>query len=192
MNLGKTWYIPSMWNQQVESINRDFKIQWRLNQIIFFLGISILYRKPTSASPNLLSFLGPFSKDVWVYLIVAYIVVSMLLFVIGKLCPIEWTNPYFCIKEPEVLETPFTFMDTPFFIIGALLKSPTGFAPAWVDLRFVKFINVCRAWFRDISLIWNQILIEHIIKFYVVADFCMRRKELVAFYMQLIIIIEFS
>ncbi|XP_050461377.1 glutamate receptor ionotropic, kainate 2-like [Cataglyphis hispanica] len=99
------------------------------------LGISILYRKPTTAPPNLLSFLGPFSKDVWVYLIVAYIVVSILSFVIGKLCPVEWTNPYPCIKEPKVLETPFTFMDTPFLIIGALLKSPTGFAPAGISTR---------------------------------------------------------
>ncbi|XP_070167336.1 glutamate receptor ionotropic, kainate 2-like isoform X1 [Polyergus mexicanus] len=99
------------------------------------LGISILYRKPTSAPPSLLSFLGPFSKDVWVHLIAAYIVVSILLFVIGKLCPVEWTNPYPCIEEPQVLKTPFTFLDTPFFVIGALLKSPTGFAPAGISTR---------------------------------------------------------
>ncbi|XP_072745112.1 glutamate receptor ionotropic, kainate 2-like isoform X2 [Anoplolepis gracilipes] len=99
------------------------------------LGISVLYRKPTSAPPNLLSFLGPFSKDVWVYLIAAYIIVTMLLFVIGKLCPVEWTNPYPCIKEPEVLETPFTLLDTPFCVIGALLKGNTGFAPAGISTR---------------------------------------------------------
>lgn len=64
------------------------------------------------------------------YLIGAYIVVTSLLFLIGKLCPVEWTNPYPCIKEPEVLETPFTLADTPFFVIGALLKGSTGFAPA--------------------------------------------------------------
>lgn len=92
-------------------------------------GISVLYRTPTRAPPGLLSFLGPFSKDVWIHVIGAYIAVSALLFVIGKLCPAEWKNPYPCIKEPEVLETPFTLTDTPFLVIGAILKSPTGFAP---------------------------------------------------------------
>ncbi|XP_029164967.1 glutamate receptor ionotropic, kainate 2-like [Nylanderia fulva] len=99
------------------------------------LGISVLYRKPTSAPPSLLSFLGPFSKDVWVHLLAAYIVVSVLLFIIGRLCPVEWTNPYPCIKKPKELKTPFTLMDTPFFVIGALLKSPTGFAPAGISTR---------------------------------------------------------
>jgi len=90
-------------------------------------GISVLYRTPRKAPPNFLSFLKPFSEDVWMHLIGAYIVVTALLFVIGKLCPIEWTNPYPCIKKPEVLETPFTLIDTPFLVIGAILRSPTGF-----------------------------------------------------------------
>ncbi|XP_011872397.1 PREDICTED: glutamate receptor ionotropic, kainate 2-like isoform X2 [Vollenhovia emeryi] len=99
------------------------------------LGISVLYRTPTRAPPGYLSFLGPFSKDVWLHLIGAYIAVTTLLFVIGKLCPVEWTNPYPCIKEPKVLETPYTLTDTPFLVIGAILKSPTGFAPAGISTR---------------------------------------------------------
>ncbi|KAG7201425.1 hypothetical protein KM043_004185 [Ampulex compressa] len=99
------------------------------------LGISVLYRKPTRAPPSLLSFLLPFSKDIWVHLIGAYVLVTILLFIIGRLCPTEWTNPYPCIKEPEVLETPFTPTDTPFFVVGSLLKSPTGFAPAGISTR---------------------------------------------------------
>ncbi|XP_011157526.3 glutamate receptor ionotropic, kainate 2 isoform X2 [Solenopsis invicta] len=99
------------------------------------LGISVLYRKPTKAPPDLLSFLGPFSNEVWIHVIGAYVVVSALLFVIGKLCPVEWTNPYPCIKEPEVLETPYTLIDTPFLVIGAILKAATGFAPAGISTR---------------------------------------------------------
>ncbi|XP_028050144.1 glutamate receptor ionotropic, kainate 2 isoform X2 [Monomorium pharaonis] len=99
------------------------------------LGISVLYRTPTKAPPGLLSFLGPFSNEVWVHMIGAYVGVSALLFVIGKLCPVEWKNPYPCIKEPEVLETPYTFMETPFLVIGAILKAATGFAPAGISTR---------------------------------------------------------
>ncbi|KAL0117227.1 hypothetical protein PUN28_010223 [Cardiocondyla obscurior] len=99
------------------------------------LGISILYRKPTKAPPSFLSFLGPFSNGVWLMLIAAYIIVSTLLFFIGKLSPAEWKNPYPCIKEPKVLRTPYTLKDTPFFIIGAILKAPTGFAAVGVSTR---------------------------------------------------------
>ncbi|EFN84995.1 Glutamate receptor, ionotropic kainate 2 [Harpegnathos saltator] len=99
------------------------------------LGISVLYRQPTTAPPGLLSFLLPYSEEVWMHLIGAYMIVTSLLFFIGKLCPVEWTNPYPCIKEPEVLETPFTLANTPFLVIGALLKAPTGFAPAGISTR---------------------------------------------------------
>ncbi|RLU25956.1 hypothetical protein DMN91_002119 [Ooceraea biroi] len=99
------------------------------------LGISVLYRKPTSAPPSLLSFLGPFSKEVWLHLIAAYVVVVAVLYIIGRLCPREWKNPYPCIKEPEVFETPFTLEDTPFLVIGAILKAPTGLAPAGISTR---------------------------------------------------------
>ncbi|XP_011690717.1 PREDICTED: glutamate receptor ionotropic, kainate 2-like isoform X2 [Wasmannia auropunctata] len=99
------------------------------------LGISVLYMKPSRAPPGLLSFLGPFSTDIWVHVIGVYIIVSALLYVIGKLCPVEWTNPYPCIREPEVLETPYTLIDTPFLVIGAILKSPTGLAPKGISTR---------------------------------------------------------
>ena len=68
------------------------------------LGIAILYRKPTKQPPNLFSFMSPFSKEVWGYLGGAYMGVSLSLFIMGRLSPAEWDNPYACIEEPEVLE----------------------------------------------------------------------------------------
>lgn len=115
-------------------------------------GISVLYQIPTKAPTSLFSFLLPFSKNIWMYLIVAYITVTTLLFVIGKICPVEWINPYPCIKEPKALRTPFTLADTPFFVLGSLLKSPTGFAPAWADLHFIN-PSAGGTWFEVVFLV---------------------------------------
>lgn len=94
-----------------------------------FIGISLLYRKPTKAPPSLLSFLSPFSNDVWLYLMGAYIVVSLTVFIAGRLCPAEWNNPYPCIEEAEELENQFTMKNSFWFAIGAIMQQGSEIAP---------------------------------------------------------------
>ena len=93
------------------------------------LGISILYRKPTKEPPSLFSFMSPFSKQVWLYLGGAYMMVSMSLFILGRISPKEWDNPYPCIEEPEELENQFSFSNSMWFTIGALLQQGSEIAP---------------------------------------------------------------
>ncbi|KAK1127291.1 hypothetical protein K0M31_003835 [Melipona bicolor] len=101
------------------------------------LGISILYRKPTKTPPSLFSFLSPFSAEVWWYLIGAYIFVSMVLFIIGRMCPAEWNNPYPCIEEPEELENQFTFKNSLWFTIGSIMQQGSEIAPIGLSTRMM-------------------------------------------------------
>lgn len=94
-------------------------------------GISILYRTPTKAPPSLFSFLLPFSNDVWVKLIGAYTVVSLLLFVIGRFSPQEWNNPYPCIEEAEELSNQFTLKNAFWFAIGSIMQQGSEIAPMY-------------------------------------------------------------
>lgn len=48
------------------------------------LGITIIYKKPVKTPPELFSFLRPLSLDVWIYMIAAYLCVSLMLFVIAR------------------------------------------------------------------------------------------------------------
>ncbi|MGH0150839.1 UNVERIFIED_CONTAM: hypothetical protein FKN15_044394 [Acipenser sinensis] len=48
------------------------------------LGISILYRKPNGTNPGVFSFLNPLSPDIWMYILLAYLGVSCVLFVIAR------------------------------------------------------------------------------------------------------------
>ncbi|NWR21233.1 GRIK3 protein, partial [Emberiza fucata] len=44
------------------------------------LGVSILYRKPNGTNPSVFSFLNPLSPDIWMYILLAYLGVSCVLF----------------------------------------------------------------------------------------------------------------
>ncbi|XP_055300709.1 glutamate receptor ionotropic, kainate 2-like isoform X1 [Sitodiplosis mosellana] len=93
------------------------------------LGISLLYLKPTKEPPSTFSFMSPFSQSVWISLGAAYFTVSLCLFVLGRLSPSEWDNPYPCIEEPTQLENQFTFANSMWFCIGALLQQGSEIAP---------------------------------------------------------------
>ncbi|KAM9456463.1 glutamate receptor ionotropic, kainate 1 isoform 5-T6 [Clarias gariepinus] len=48
------------------------------------LGISILYRKPNGTNPGVFSFLNPLTPDIWMYVLLACLGVSCVLFIIAR------------------------------------------------------------------------------------------------------------
>ncbi|XP_055710642.1 glutamate receptor ionotropic, kainate 2-like isoform X2 [Phlebotomus papatasi] len=104
------------------------------------LGISILYKKPSKEPPSLFSFMSPFSKEVWLYLGMAYLGVSLCLFILGRISPGEWDNPYPCIEEPTVLVNQFHFGNCLWSTIGVLLQQGTDVAAKAPSSRAVASI----------------------------------------------------
>ncbi|BFF90889.1 glutamate receptor ionotropic kainate 3 [Drosophila madeirensis] len=101
------------------------------------LGIGILFRKPMKEPPKLFSFMSPFSGEVWLWLGLAYMGVSISMFVLGRLSPAEWDNPYPCIEEPTELENQFSFPNCLWFSVGALLQQGSELAPKAYSTRAV-------------------------------------------------------
>ncbi|MEQ2217426.1 Glutamate receptor ionotropic, kainate 1 [Xenoophorus captivus] len=54
------------------------------------LGISILYHKPNGTNPGVFSFLNPLSPDIWMYVLLACLGVSCVLFVIARIVGGIW------------------------------------------------------------------------------------------------------
>ncbi|KAM7360463.1 glutamate receptor IID [Cochliomyia hominivorax] len=104
------------------------------------LGIAILYLKPQKGEPTTFSFMDPFSKQVWKYLGIAYLGVSICFFILGRLSPTEWDNPYPCIEEPEELENQFTINNSLWFTTGAFLQQGSEVAPKALSTRTVAAI----------------------------------------------------
>ncbi|XP_059218526.1 glutamate receptor ionotropic, kainate 3 isoform X4 [Stomoxys calcitrans] len=99
------------------------------------LGIAILFRKPMKEPPKLFSFMSPFSGDVWLWLGIAYVAVSLSMFVLSRLSPPEWDNPYPCIEEPTELENQFTFINCFWYAMGTLLQQGSELAPKGFSTR---------------------------------------------------------
>ncbi|KAE8743138.1 hypothetical protein FOCC_FOCC011231 [Frankliniella occidentalis] len=93
------------------------------------LGIGLLHTVPKQMQPSLFSFLDPFSSEVWVYLLAAYVVVSVEMYIMARITPAEWTNPYPCIEEPEELENQFSMLNAFWFTIGAIMQQGSEIAP---------------------------------------------------------------
>jgi ionotropic glutamate receptor len=81
-----------------------------------------LFQKPKKEDPDLFSFLQPFSGGVWACVIGSFGLVSVSLFIMGRMSPQEWDNPFPCIEEPEVLLNQFTLKNAIWFTVGAVLQ----------------------------------------------------------------------
>uniref|UniRef100_A0A674EBB5 Glutamate receptor n=1 Tax=Salmo trutta TaxID=8032 RepID=A0A674EBB5_SALTR len=101
------------------------------------LGISILYRKPNGTNPGVFSFLNPLSPDIWMYILLAYLGVSCVLFVIARFSPYEWYNPHPCNPDSDVVENNFTLLNSFWFGIGALMQQGSELMPKALSTRIV-------------------------------------------------------
>ncbi|KAG1670700.1 Glutamate receptor ionotropic, kainate 2 [Nymphon striatum] len=83
-------------------------------------GISILFKIPTESNSRLFTFMSPLAIDIWLYVLAAYVLVSMTMFVVARFSPYEWKNPHPCISENDVIENQFSLGNSFWFTIGKL------------------------------------------------------------------------
>ncbi|OQR69094.1 glutamate receptor, partial [Tropilaelaps mercedesae] len=103
-------------------------------------GISILFKKPTQKATSLFGFLSPFSTEVWTYVVGAYLGVSCVLFLVGRMSPYEWDNPHPCRQNDQVLENSFSLLNSMWFTIGSLMQQGSDLAPKAMSTRTVAGI----------------------------------------------------
>ncbi|KAL1226953.1 kainate,Glutamate receptor ionotropic [Trichinella spiralis] len=113
------------------------------------LGISILFKKPEKTPPSLLSFLAPLSLDVWMYMGAAYVVVSLILWLVARISPSEWVCSHTCQGEEENKENQFSLGNSFWFTIGSLMQQGCDIAPRAVGTRMVASVW----WFFTLILI---------------------------------------
>uniref|UniRef100_A0AAR2JD88 Glutamate receptor n=1 Tax=Pygocentrus nattereri TaxID=42514 RepID=A0AAR2JD88_PYGNA len=101
------------------------------------LGISILYHKPNGTNPGVFSFLNPLSPDIWMYVLLACLGVSCVLFVIARFTPYEWYNPHPCNPDSDVVENNFTLINSIWFGVGALMQQGSELMPKALSTRIV-------------------------------------------------------
>ncbi|XP_024861552.1 glutamate receptor ionotropic, kainate 3 isoform X1 [Kryptolebias marmoratus] len=101
------------------------------------MGISILYRKPNSTSNGFFSFLNPMTPDIWVYILLAYLGVSCVLFVIARFSPYEWYDAHPCNPGSDVVENNFTLLNSFWFGVGSLMQQGSELMPKALSTRII-------------------------------------------------------
>ncbi|CAM4655008.1 unnamed protein product [Lepidochelys olivacea] len=101
------------------------------------LGVSILYRKPNGTNPSVFSFLNPLSADIWMYILLAYLGVSCVLFVIARFSPYEWYDAHPCNPGSDIVENNFTLLNSFWFGMGALMQQGSELMPKALSTRII-------------------------------------------------------
>ncbi|XP_011303607.1 glutamate receptor ionotropic, kainate 2 isoform X4 [Fopius arisanus] len=103
------------------------------------LGISILFKVPTSHPARLFSFMNPLAIEIWLYVLAAYVLVSVTMFVVARFSPYEWNNPHPCHGHsgPEIVENQFSLSNSFWFTIGTLMQQGSDLNPKAASTRIV-------------------------------------------------------
>ncbi|XP_013924200.1 PREDICTED: glutamate receptor ionotropic, kainate 5-like, partial [Thamnophis sirtalis] len=131
-----TGMVGELINRKADLAVAAFTITAEREKVIDFskpfmtLGISILYRVHMGRKPGYFSFLDPFSPAVWLFMLLAYLAVSCVLFLAARLSPYEWYNPHPCLRERHnILENQYTLGNSLWFPVGGFMQQGSEIMP---------------------------------------------------------------
>uniref|UniRef100_A0A673NN52 Glutamate receptor n=1 Tax=Sinocyclocheilus rhinocerous TaxID=307959 RepID=A0A673NN52_9TELE len=140
-----TGMVGELINRKADLAVAGFTITSEREKVIDFskpfmnLGISILYRVHIGRKPGYFSFLDPFSPAVWLFMLLAYLAVSCVLFLAARLSPYEWYNPFPCWRDrSDLLENQYTLGNSLWFPIGGFMQQGSEIMPRALSTRCVS------------------------------------------------------
>ncbi|NXB29831.1 GRIK5 protein, partial [Eulacestoma nigropectus] len=143
-----TGMVGELINRKADLAVAAFTITAEREKVIDFskpfmtLGISILYRVHMGRKPGYFSFLDPFSPAVWLFMLLAYLAVSCVLFLAARLSPYEWYNPHPCLRERPglvgLVENQYTLGNSLWFPVGGFLQQGAEVLPRALSTRCVS------------------------------------------------------
>ncbi|XP_017488759.1 PREDICTED: glutamate receptor ionotropic, kainate 2-like, partial [Rhagoletis zephyria] len=113
------------------------------------LGIGILFKLPSAAPTRLFSFMSPLDVDIWLYVLAAYIMVSMTMFIVARFSPNEWRSPHPCVAALEPMENQFSMANSFWFTIVTLMHQGCDLNPKAASTRIIGAIW----WFFTLILV---------------------------------------
>ncbi|XP_051992525.1 glutamate receptor ionotropic, kainate 5 [Xyrauchen texanus] len=140
-----TGMVGELINRKADLAVAGFTITSEREKVIDFskpfmnLGISILYRVHIGRKPGYFSFLDPFSPAVWLFMLLAYLAVSCVLFLAARLSPYEWYNPFPCWRDrKDLLENQYTLGNSLWFPVGGFMQQGSEIMPRALSTRCVS------------------------------------------------------
>lgn len=84
--------------------------------------------------------MNPLAIEIWIYIFAAYLLVSVTIYIVANLSPVEWQ----CIRSSDLDNTTkknqFSVSDSFWFSIGTLMQQSTDIYPRAVSTRIISSI----------------------------------------------------
>uniref|UniRef100_UPI0037E9630B probable glutamate receptor isoform X2 n=1 Tax=Semicossyphus pulcher TaxID=241346 RepID=UPI0037E9630B len=96
-------------------------------------GIGFILRRDVASEESSFSLLAPFSTDMWVGVLIAFLLTGVCIFLVGRISPSEWA-------EPDTEQHSFTLLHSFWYITGALTLQGAGPHPKALSGRLVSAI----------------------------------------------------
>ncbi|XP_037899583.1 glutamate receptor ionotropic, kainate 2-like [Glossina fuscipes] len=155
--------LTGQWNGMVEQLMKykadlavgSMTITYARESVIDFtkpfmnLGISILFKVPSTPSTKLFSFMNPLAFDVWLYVLTAYFCVSITIHAMAKISPKERSNFNRSSKYFVKYLDKFTLRNSFWFAVGTLMQQSSNLKPRAISVRIVSAIW----WFFSLIII---------------------------------------
>ncbi|KAM3872212.1 putative glutamate receptor [Diretmus argenteus] len=93
-------------------------------------GIGFILQKDLASEESHFSVLSPFSTDMWVGVLIAFLLTGLCIFLVARISPSEWA-------EPETEEQSFTLLHSFWYITGALTLQGAGPHPKALSGRII-------------------------------------------------------
>lgn len=122
------------------------------------LGIGILFKLPSTMPTRLFSFMSPLDIDIWLYVLAAYILVSVTMFIVARFSPNEWRLTHPCAAAMDLgtnsnldgkLENQFSMANSFWFTIVTLMHQGCDLNPKAASTRIIGAIW----WFFTLILV---------------------------------------
>ncbi|XP_049771202.1 glutamate receptor ionotropic, kainate 2 [Schistocerca cancellata] len=108
------------------------------------LGIGILFKVSESMPSRLFSFMNPLAVEIWLYVLAAYVLVSLTIWVVARFSPYEWCVPACACSDYQhataallVFQNDFTLANSFWFTIGTLMQQGSDLNPKATSTRIV-------------------------------------------------------
>uniref|UniRef100_A0A674CWQ9 Glutamate receptor n=2 Tax=Salmo trutta TaxID=8032 RepID=A0A674CWQ9_SALTR len=105
------------------------------------LGISIMYTGHMTRRPGYWSFLDPFSPGVWLFMLLAYLIVSCVLFLVARLTPYEWCSTEPCLRgRCKLVLNQYTLGNSLWFPVGGFMQQGSAITPNALSTRCLSAV----------------------------------------------------
>lgn len=128
-------FLETIFFKEADMVVAPLTINRRRERVVDFskpfmtTGISIMIKKPEKQEFSVFSFLEPLSGTVWMYIIFAYIGVSLMIFLVARFSPYEWRIEESANSNNVTVSNDFSLYNCLWFTLAAFMQQGTDILP---------------------------------------------------------------